>query len=456
MEFEDLHSKVLEVADSATKYAKDSGVPSAEAFVFNQKINNVSDNNGKIDSRLGMVQGLGIRVAVGKQVGFASCTGFELESIKQAINQAHSVAKVSPANPMFNGFVADTKTAKEGLLDPEILNLNPEDLTNYLNTINQEINRDDQRIISTSIGVRISWGGYAVGTTEGCLSSSLTTSFVAYCSSVVAEAELRKTGDDFVAGRKIIDVDGIGRNAVKKAMDGLGAKKFEGSEILPSVWETRPVSSFLDVALGFLFSGSRYVEKSNPWGEKLNQQVAVEDFNAIDDGQNPEYIRTSSIDTEGTPRGKTVTIEKGILKSFLFDRMHGKAADKATTGNANRGFDGSAFESAPFISPTTIIIKNIGKNIDEQIAEIDKGILIRSEPIGLFTANRTTGDFSVTCNHGFLIERGEIVYPLKSFGLAGNYFKTFNDIQQIGSDREMTGGTFQSPSITFKNHTISG
>ena len=113
MSLEDLRDKLLNIADTSIKYARDLNVPSAEVFVINQSLTTVSDDNGKVDSRDGIVQGAGIRVAVGKQLGFASCTGFEDDSIKSAIEQAHNVAKRSPENPMFPGFTPAAINTRE-------------------------------------------------------------------------------------------------------------------------------------------------------------------------------------------------------------------------------------------------------------------------------------------------------------------------------------------------------
>ncbi len=245
---------------------------------------------------------------------------------------------------------------------------------------------------------------------------------------------------------------------MKHGLESLGSKAFGGSEVLPTVWKSREAAPFLAFPFFSVLSGSGYVEKQNPWKDKLGEKVCVDNFTLIDDGQNPVHGACRAIDTEGTPKQTTTAIENGILKTFVFDKMYGEAAEMQSTGNATRGMGfggGIPFESLPSVGPNQMLVKNVGKNLDEQIAEIDRGILITGTPIGLFTANPVTGDFSVTTNDAFLIEKGEVVNPLKSISIAGNNYETLKNIAVIGSDRETSGWPIDSPSMTFKGHTIS-
>ena len=457
MSLEDLRNRILSITDQTLKYAKDLSIPSIEVFVVEQSLTSLTDHQGKVDSRDGIVQGLGIRVAEGKKIGFSSCTGFEKETVKSALKQAYDIAKVSPENPMFNGFVTETKPAKEGKLDPDILEITSKDLIENCNKMNKEVDLTDKRIISGSFGSSVNYSCYAVGTSEGCLASSLTTTFGATSYFVVMEAGDRKTAIDFIQSRKVEPVEGIAPKALNKAFRALGSKDFSGSEILPTVWEPREAAAFLGFAFFNTFSGSAYVEKSNPWMEKLNEKVASKELTVIDDGQKLDTQECQSIDAEGITRQTTTVIENGILKTFLFDKMFGEVAGFASTGNAQRGgpFGGTPYENTPSVGLNYALIKQGTKNLDEQIAEIDKGILITGTPIGLFTANPVTGDFSVTCNDTFLILNGEKSHPLKSISIAGNYFKTLNNIRFIGNDSEVSGYPIETPSMTFTGHTIS-
>ncbi|MHA2309518.1 MAG: PmbA/TldA family metallopeptidase [Candidatus Heimdallarchaeaceae archaeon] len=239
MSFDDLREKILNVADSALKYARDLSIPSAEIFVFNQSSTDLNDQGGKIQVKDGVKQGIGIRVAIGKKLGFASCTGFEADPIKNTLQQAHSMAKVSPENPMFNGFTPESKRSKEGKLDPKVFDLDATALGNNIEEISNQIDRNDKRILMAYIGTSVNIQGYAIGTTEGCLSSTISAGTGAGVYIVVMEAGERKTSSWSKSDRGVHSLEGIGETAAKRALSGLGSKDFEGTEVLPTVWEPR-------------------------------------------------------------------------------------------------------------------------------------------------------------------------------------------------------------------------
>ncbi len=93
MVLEKIRSELLDVADQVLKYSKDLNVPTAEAYIIKNSLTEIKYSKGKTECRDGMVQGVGIRVAVGKQVGFATCAGFAPESLKSSLDNAYKIAK---------------------------------------------------------------------------------------------------------------------------------------------------------------------------------------------------------------------------------------------------------------------------------------------------------------------------------------------------------------------------
>ena len=128
MVLEKLRSEILEVADLALKYAKDMSIQTAEAYIIKNSLTEVKYSKGKTECRDGMLQGIGIHVAEGKKVGFATCAGFAADSIKSTLANAHKIAKNRPEDPRFSGFISESKPGKEGILDTNITELDSETL----------------------------------------------------------------------------------------------------------------------------------------------------------------------------------------------------------------------------------------------------------------------------------------------------------------------------------------
>ncbi len=458
MPFEELRNNLLNIADKTMKHAKDLGIPSAEAFVYKESVSNLSENRGKIDSRSGIVQGVGIRVAEGKKIGFSSVTGFSDDGVKKALQNAFAIAKSSPENDYFPGFVAESKMGKDGILDTEVANTNVENLSEDITELMSKVDLSDKRIVGLSTNVLSQWGGYAVGTTEGCLVSTVYSFYGCMSSAVIMDQSERKTGTHMDFGRKVFDTSEFGQEAINKGMKCLGAQKFEGTDEMDVVFHPRTAADFYGFPIMVGSSGAGVVQKRNPFADKLKQKVATENLTIADDGQMEDGLATVAIDSEGTMVRRNEIIKDGILEGFLFNRLYGHAYGTESTGNGLRtgmGGGGVPFERTPTVSPHKLVITPGVKNLDEQIAECEKGIYVEGSPIGLHTSNLLTGDFSVTSNNAFLIEKGEIKYPLKNISLAGNFYKMFNDTLFVGSDLQASPQIMNSPSMTVKNITIS-
>lgn len=458
MSYSDLRGKIVGVADSTIKWSRDLRIPSAEAYIFYQNLTQLGWNKGKVESRDGVIQGVGIRVAEGQKVGFSSCTGFTEKSIKAALEHAHKIAKASPPNPRFTGFNGISQPSKDGKLDEEFLSVDGEILAAHAKLIANEGKIGDDRVVGLRVDVQAGYLGIAIGTTEGCMVSSLNNFHIASADSVVSSGSDRKTGYHTAQSRKIQDVSGIGTKAIEQGLNALGSKKlndiFTGKAILH--YET--ASELYGAAFQIGLNGSLYVNKRNPFAPKLGKQLTTEKFNVIDDGQNPEYLGTMAVDDEGSPTKIIQVIENGVLTTFLYNKMYGDATELGTTGNCSRGiFEGGIpFESNLSINSHQLVVTPGTKDLETLISEVDtKAVFIEGLPIGVHTTNWFTGDFSVTSSNAYLVEKGEILYPLSNISVAGNLYKSLLDIKEIGSDLKITRNPMLSPSLVVEDFTFS-
>ena len=458
MSYSDLRAKILEVADSTIKWSKDLNMPSAEAFVFYQNLSQLNWNKGKVDSRDGIIQGVGIRVADGQKVGFSSCTGFSEKSIKNALQQAFSIANASPPNPRFTGFTGSSQPSNEGILDENFLSVDSDLLASQAKMLANEGKSYDERLIGLAIEIKTAHLGIAIGTTEGCFVSSLNNFHQASADSVVSDGGNRKSGFNMEYSRKIQDVAGIGTKAVEQGLKALNSKKLDKSFTGKAILHHETASELYGTAFSVGLNGGSYVNKRNPFAPKLGSQLAIDNLNIIDDAQNPEYLKTMAVDAEGTPTQNTQVLENGVLTTFLYNKMYGDATELGTTGNCSRGIFGGGipFESNLGISPRQLVVTPGSKDLETLISEIDtKAVLIEGHPIGIHTTNWMTGDMSVTSSNAYLVEKGEILHALSNISFAGNLYKSLLNIKEIGSDLKVTKNALLSPSLVVDDFTFS-
>ncbi|NIO17195.1 MAG: hypothetical protein GTO14_10630 [Anaerolineales bacterium] len=107
------------------------------------------------------------------------------------------------------------------------------------------------------------------------------------------------------------------------------------------------------------------------------------------------------------------------------------------------------------MSTSNLVVTPGSKNLDELVAEVDKGILITDFVMGIGHANTVTGEFSVVAPSAFLVENGDVIRPLEPVTVAGNFFHALKNVQQIGRDTRLLG-MGKIPSILIGDLTVSG
>lgn len=209
---------------------------------------------------------------------------------------------------------------------------------------------------------------------------------------------------------------------------------FEGTVLmLPSQVE----DLFGDIIFNFCGDSGLLLETS-PWKDKMGERVADERLNLRIEPLNPGFLGGARHTSEGAEAKNYALIENGVLKNFALSDF---AACK-------KGLDAAANSEAP----EYMVIDAGDESVDEIIRSIEKGILVMRLSGGMPAAN---GDFSAVAKNSFLIENGEIKWPLREVMINGNLAEMMNNIRAIS--KETRGGYSCSvPFVAFEPMLISG
>ena len=150
------------------------------------------------------------------------------------------------------------------------------------------------------------------------------------------------------------------------------------------------------------------------------------------------------------PHQKTAVIEKGVLRSFLYDSYSAKKEGKESTGNAGR----AGYLSTPSIDTTNFHILPGDKTADEMLSEVDDGLMVYYLQ-GAHSSNPVSGEFSVVATPAWKIKKGEITHCSRGVMLAGNIFEVLKNVSLVGgNERQM--GQLISPWIQVENVRVIG
>ncbi len=183
-------------------------------------------------------------------------------------------------------------------------------------------------------------------------------------------------------------------------------------------------------------------------GDKLGEKIASEKITVVDDGLHPRGVSSSSADDEGVPRRRTPIIEKGVLRSFLWDTYWANKMGVKSTGNAKRNMRQGLVD----ISPSNIVVEPGEREIEDIIKGTKHGYYIRGVQ-GAHSSNPESGDFSIVGNPAILIENGKMVGAVHGLMVAGNVYDLLNQVDEIAKTPHYLQSII-GPEIVFKDVSL--
>jgi PmbA protein len=292
-------------------------------------------------------------------------------------------------------------------------------------------------------------------------SNGLEVSYAFTLASISVTAVAEESGEsevgwdfDFSHFTNDLDMEKVGREAGRKALERLGGKRIP-SGVFPVLFHNQVASEFLSLLAHSFLAEQVQKGKSHLKGKK-GKRFFSPLVSIVDDGLYPKGISTSPIDGEGVPSQRTLLVTQGEISRYLYDRYWANRENISSsglrvesTGNSQR----SSIKSPPGIGISNFFIEP-GKDAFSKLIEgLYQGLVIE-EVMGLHTVDPISGDFSLGCS-GNWIDRGEKVYPIKSIAVAGNLFQLFRNVIGLGEDLRFFGRA-GSPSLMVEGLKISG
>lgn len=433
--------------------AKKRGAAQAEAFVEIGRESSVRVRDGEIeDLTQATSKGVGLRVVAKQRLGFIYTSDFDASALDAFVDRALQLAQAAAPNPL-NGL--PQRTALKGgqevgqLFDAEVANLSPEWKIRAALEMEKAGKAFDPRIRTfDSVGAGESVGEVHLASSEGAAGSYEGTYVFLYAVPVASEGDQLQTSYWVDYKRFLKELDSpqaIGEEAARRAVRMLGAKKVKTQQV-PVIFDPMMAASFVGSIAGAA-SGDAVYKKSSFLAPLLGQTIAPPSVTVVDDGRLEKGLGTAPFDGEGVPTRRTAIVEKGTLKSFLYDTFTARKAKKATTGNASRGY-----RTLPHIGTHNLYLEPGDMDPKKMIGEVKNGFYVTAM-LG-HGANLVTGEYSRGAN-GLWIENGELAKPVQEVTVAGNMLEMLKGIDAIGNDLTFRGST-GAPTIRFSQLTISG
>jgi PmbA protein len=446
--------EMLNLAENAVNVAQKRGAAEVEAFVYEGRATSIGLERGQITKSNRIIdRGLGIRAIINKTVGFAYTNVLDKQTtIDDTIVKALSAAKASKPDKDWHG-LAEKKAycSTENTYDPKISELHSEDLVNLTSVMLDAALQADKRVLAIEGGAGCGSVSSAIANSNGI--SAFDTGTMIECSLAAVAKEgntVTPVCFEFNASRTYaVNPEWVGKEAARLAVSALKTKGIETKKT-KLVLTQFALQELLYFTLINAVKADNVQRNQSAFKGKLSEKVGSDHVTIYDDGLLAGGLRTAKFDGEGSPHQKTPIIEKGVLRSFLYDNYAAKKEGVESTGNASR----AGYLSTPNIEATNFHIASGNVTADELMAEVDEGLIIYYLQ-GAHSSNPVSGEFSVVATPAWKVKKGEITHCSRGVMLAGNIFEVLKNVSFVANnERQM--GQLVSPWILVENVHVIG
>ena len=190
----------------------------------------------------------------------------------------------------------------------------------------------------------------------------------------------------------------------------------------------------LHEAIGHGLEGDFNRKGSSAFAGLMGTRIAAPGVTVLDDGTIPDRRGSLTIDDEGTPSGRNVLIEDGILVGYMQDRQNARLMGVEPTGNGRR--QSHAHVPMPRMTNTYMLGGDAAPG--DIVADLKDGIY--AVGFGGGQVDITNGKFVFSCTEAYRVKDGIVGAPVKGATLIGDGATALQQIRAVGSDMSLDPG----------------
>ncbi len=227
--------------------------------------------------------------------------------------------------------------------------------------------------------------------------------------------------------------EGIAREALRIAVVNLSAEPAPAGMMDVALGAGWP-GILLHEAVGHGLEGDFNRKNQSAFAGLMGQRVAAKGVTVLDDGTIPDRRGSITVDDEGTPSGKNVLIDDGILVGYMQDRQSARLMGVAATGNGRR----ESYAHAPMTRMTNTYMMGGDADPGDIVADLKDGIY--AVGFGGGQVDITNGKFVFSCTEAYRVKNGVVGAPVKGATLIGDGATALQQIRAIGNDMALDPG----------------
>ncbi|MFN3814032.1 MAG: TldD/PmbA family protein [Aquificaceae bacterium] len=385
------------------------------------------ENNDISKVQWGVDEGVGIRLIKDGKTHYGYTTDITFENL---LNLASDLARSNG-----DGLVAFGKRYVRGWTDVKV-DIDDKDIRyriDYLKRANDTARSYGDRIRQVTAVLIDKTRDILILNSLGEMAEDVQKRVVFFTEVVAGDGTLLQRGYESVGGSKGFEVleenppELMAKRATERSLLMLSAKPAPAGTFTV-VLSSQAGGTMIHEAVGHGLEADLVQKGLSVYKGKIGQKVASELITVIDDASVEGYNGSYTVDDEGVLSQEKVLIEKGYLVGYMYDRLTAMREGKRSTGNGRR----QSYAHIPIVRMTNTYVASGNSDLEDIIKDTKKGIYVVK--MGGGEVNTVTGDFLFEVMEGYMIEGGEITYPIRSAVLLGNGPKALQDVDAVGRD----------------------
>ncbi len=436
--FEERFGVTSELLRSVMGAALSRGGEDCDLYFEHAASTSVSLSDGKVNAAGTRVDlGMGVRVVVGDQVGYAFTEELTPAAMEAAARTAAEIAE--------HGGLRDIDSpvaVRVSDWSPVIEQWSDVDMATRVAMVRaweQRAFARDSRIQRVETYMSDAAKTVMIVRPDGRLIEDWRPMTSGFVRATAVSGDTRESNAYNVAGRAGLEYYDEGRQqrlvdqAVDRTLFLLDAGKPPAGE-MPVVLAAGPSAILLHEAIGHGMEADFNRKGTSIYASRMGQRIASDMVTIVDDGTIPNSRGAVNVDDEGNEGKRTVLVEDGVLRTYMHDEISAKHYGVDPTGSGRR----QGFRYTPMPRMRATLMENGPHSPDEIIASVDKGIYCQTFANG--QVHIGGGDFAFYMKTGFLIENGKLTRPIKDVNIIGNGPEALERIDMVGNDMVLDEG----------------
>jgi TldD protein len=440
----------------------------ADLYFEHTLSNSLSLEDGKVNRAASDIAlGVGIRTVKGDQVGYGFTQELSEASMLAAAATAATIADSASRKPA--GEFIRLKTPDYYPVKTLLSAVPLEAKLPLVQSMNDRCFALSPLVVKVTAAFVDQQKRILVVTSDGVKAEDLQPRTYLYATAVAEKNGKRERAGWNIGGRREFAfytpavAEEVAKSAVSRAVVLFDAVQPPAGE-MPVVLGPGVTGVLLHEAIGHGMEADFNRKKQSTFSTMIGKKVAEPFVTILDDGTVPNLMGSINFDDEGTPSQKTVLVDKGILTSYMHDRISARFYGLKSTGNGRR----QSYQH--YVIPrmrNTYMLAGPARR-EDVIKAAGKGIYVEDVANGQVKIGE--GDFAFYVSQGRMIENGKLGAPIKDVNIMGNGPKMLANITAVADDFAFSvGGAgscgkdgqaapvgFGQPSCLVKSLTVGG